>query len=46
MDAIEYKQHSKPELGRILTDKAYKVQPKKKETAIWAYAKDQPQIVL
>lgn len=41
IDAIQLKSQSKPELGRILSDKGYKNQPKvKKEVALWAFVKE------
>lgn len=43
IDSIQLKTGTRPELGRILTDKGYKQQPKnKKEYALYAYVKECP----
>lgn len=40
IDSIQLKSGTRPELGRILTDKGYKEQPKiKKEFALYAHVK-------
>jgi hypothetical protein len=42
VEAIHLKSQSKPELGRILTDKKYKeAQAKPKEVALWCFVKQQ-----
>ena len=41
ISAIQHKSQSRPELGRILSDKGYKeLKYKKKEVALWAFVKE------
>lgn len=45
-DAIEHKTYSKPELGRILTDKGYAncKDYKPQQVALWAFVKENQQV--